>query len=286
MVTRMSKNEQGEYRCNSCDYTTSRLSNYRRHLMTPKHKMVTNGNMCEHVQGVVCPVCQKVYSHRSGLSRHRKNCIEPSHNDTNRLLEELVQDQGVIKAKLEDLAKHPSSVTFAPKKMTMNVFLDVACKDALNFSDFVNKISVTMSDLDYSRENGYVEGMSNILTRSLQGLSPLARPIHCSDSRRLVFYIKDDDSWNRDGKEKLEGSLDLITKKQVIQIKQWEKENEGWESNERKVNEWMSVVRSVMGEHDPEQHSAEKTQVLRTLTANTELKCAMGALQNEVNPPL
>ena len=85
------------------------------------------------------------------------------------------------------------------------------------------KISVTMSDLDYSRENGYVEGMSNILTRSLQGLSPLARPIHCSDSRRLVFYIKDDDSWNRDGKEKLEGSLDLITKKQVIQIKHWRK---------------------------------------------------------------
>ena len=282
----MSKNEQGEYRCVPCDYTTSRLSNYRRHLLTPKHKMITNGNTNEQASGLECPVCHKIYRHRSGLSRHRKNCIESSHGDTNALLKELVKDQGVIKAKLEDLAKTPSSVTFAPKKMTMNVFLDVACKDAVNFSDFVNRISVTMSDLDYSRENGYVEGMSNILTRSLQGLSPLTRPIHCSDSRRLVFYVKDDDAWNRDGKEKLEGSLDVITKKQVIQIKQWEKENEGWESNERKVDEWMSVVRSVMGEHDPEQHSAEKTQVLRTLTAKTELKCAMGALQNAENPPL
>jgi hypothetical protein len=68
------------------------------------------------------------------------------------ILESIVHDQGVIKDKLEDLAKHPSSVTLSPKKMTMNVFLDVACKDAMNFGDFVDRISVTMSDLAYSRD--------------------------------------------------------------------------------------------------------------------------------------
>ena len=191
MVTIMSKNEHKIYVCGPCDYSTSRLSNYQRHICTPKHKMVTNGNTNEQDKSLTCPDCGRTYRHRSGLSRHRKRC-ERALAPSTKILESIVRDQGVIKSQLEDLAKTPTSVTLAPKKMTLNVFLDVACKDAMNFADFVDRISVTMSDLDYSRENGYVEGMGNILSRSLQQLSPLSRPIHCTDKRRLVFYVKDD----------------------------------------------------------------------------------------------
>jgi hypothetical protein len=273
----MSRNEHDEYACGMCDYTTSRLNNYRRHILTPKHQMVTNGNMNEQPHGVVCPDCHKIYRHRSGLSRHRRAC-KGGNNAMHEILESIVHDQGVIKDKLEDLAKHPSSVTLSPKKMTMNVFLDVACKDAMNFGDFVDRISVTMSDLAYSRENGYAEGIGNILNRALEGVSPLDRPIHCSDKKRLVFYVKDDDAWQRDGREKIAGSLELITQKQVHQIKRWERENEGWEGNDRKVGEWMAVVRNVMGDSEPQQREADKTQVLRTITGTTELKGAMDTI--------
>ena len=280
----MSRNEHGEYACVACDYTTSRLSNFRRHVTTPKHQMVTNGNQKEQGIGLECPTCRRTYRHRSGLSRHRRDCgsdvgmVDPHHAD---ILQAIVEDHSVMKSKLEHLANTPTSVTIAPKRMTLNVFLDVACKDAMNFDEFVERISVTMSDLDYSRENGYVEGMSNILARTLQGMSPLARPIHCSDKRRLIFYVKDDDAWQRDGKERIQDSLGLITQKQVMQIKEWERNHMGWENNEAQVAEWITVVRSVMGDHDPEQHEAEQTQVLRTLTATTELKYAMDSAQNE-----
>lgn len=273
----MSKNEQGEYFCEPCDYRTSRMSNFRRHVCTPKHKMVTNGNINEQPYFLECEDCGKKYRHRSGLSRHRKTC-KGGVSDASKILDSIVRDQGVIKSKLEDLAKTPTSVTLAPKKMTLNVFLDVACKDAMNFADFVERIRVTMSDLDYSRENGYVEGMGNILSRSLQALSPLSRPIHCSDKRRMVFYVKDDDAWQRDGGEKIAGSLDLITQKQVHQIKHWERNHVGWESDDTKVSEWMEVVRSVMGNPEPQQRDADKAQVLRTLTSATELKGAMDSV--------
>lgn len=277
----MSKNEHGDFVCEPCDYRTSRISNYQRHNCTPKHKMVTNGNTNEQDNLLTCPDCGKSYRHRSGLSRHRKSC-ERAQSSSDGILESIVRDQGVIKSKLEDLAKAPKSVTIAPKKMTLNVFLDVACKDAMNFADFVNCISVTMSDLDYSRENGYIEGMGNILSRSLQQLSPLSRPIHCSDKRRMVFYVKDDDAWQRDGGDKITGSLDLITQKQVQQIKEWERNHEGWEADERKVGEWMAVVRNVMGNAEPVQREADKVQVLKTLTTTTELREAMESInQNE-----
>lgn len=236
--------------------------------------MITNGNTNEQYKLLTCPDCGKTYRHRSGLSRHKKTC-EHALKGSDEILENIVRDQGVIKSKLEDLAKTPKSVTISPKKMTLNVFLDVACKDAMNFADFVDRISVTMSDLDYSRENGYVEGMGNILSRSLQQLSPLTRPIHCSDKRRMVFYVKDDDSWQRDDGEKITGSLDLITHKQVQQIKEWERNHEGWEADDRKVSEWMAVVRNVMGNPEPTQLEADKAQVLKTLTGTTELKEAM-----------
>ena len=50
------------------------------------------------------------------------------------------------------------------------------------------------------------------------------RPIHCSDKKRLQFYIKDSDKWEKDKThEKLDKTIDDITRKQFFHIKEWEK---------------------------------------------------------------
>ena len=89
------------------------------------------------------------------------------------------------------------------QNMTINVFLNEQCKDALNLTDFVQNIKVTLEDLQYTKDNGFVNGFVNgaahIITKQLQDLEPTQRPIHCSDKKRLQFYVKDDDKW---GKEK------------------------------------------------------------------------------------
>ena len=35
---------QGKFICKSCDYSTSNRSNWKKHIMTPKHKNGNNGN--------------------------------------------------------------------------------------------------------------------------------------------------------------------------------------------------------------------------------------------------
>ena len=75
-------------------------------------------------------------------------------------------------------------------KMTINMYLNKECKDAMNLTDFVEKVQVSLADLKYTTENGYVKGISNILVKNLTDLDPKDRPIHCSDKKRMQFLCE------------------------------------------------------------------------------------------------
>ena len=70
------KNDQ-KYFCELCDFTTSRKSQYDRHLLTLKHqnrekynKNTTNYNQ---KSSMICE-CGKEYNHRASLYNHKKKC--------------------------------------------------------------------------------------------------------------------------------------------------------------------------------------------------------------------
>lgn len=252
------------FRCDKCGYATERAGNWRRHLATPKHRE----NAVR--EGVVCGDCGKVYRHRSGLSRHRAKCPGPQQGALacTSVLERLVEQNGVIAEKLTELAKR--EVHDGPR-MTLNIFLNGPCRNAMNLSDFVDGVQVTMSDLDYTRDNGYAEGMSRVFSRHLRGLEPTARPIHCTDAKRLTFYVKDQDKWERDDHEKLRGSIGKIARKHVVQVKEWERANPDWEATESGADAWAKMVREVTS---CPQGSAE-TSVLRALSITTDVGAGM-----------
>jgi hypothetical protein len=60
-----------------------------------------------------------------------------------------------------------------------------------------------MSDLESLGRLGFVEGMSNIILKNLKALDVHKRPVHCSDSKREVMYVKDQDKWEKEGEEKI-----------------------------------------------------------------------------------
>ena len=82
--------------------------------------------------------------------------------------------------------------------ISINLFLNQECKNAMNLTDFIDQLQVSLEDLDYSKNNGFVAGVTNIFTKQLKDMDPKDRPIHCSDTKRLQFYVKDDDKWARD----------------------------------------------------------------------------------------
>jgi hypothetical protein len=108
-----------------------------------------------------------------------------------------------------------SHVNSHNKTFNLNVFLNETCKDAMNIMDFVDSIKLQLSDLEKVGKNGYVEGISDIITSNLKALDVTQRPIHCTDKKREVLYIKDENKWEKedDEKKKLRKAIKRVASK-------------------------------------------------------------------------
>ena len=159
--------------------------------------------------------------------------------------------------------------------MTINVFLNEQCKNALNLTDFVQNIEVTLEDLQYTKDNGFVNGVTNIVTKQLQDLKPTERPIHCSDKKRLQFYVKDDDKWEKDvDNKKLDDAVRDVKLKLPKSLTEWEKMNPSYKKDPKLMDEWMNIMAGIT-EGDIGNTLKEKLALKRKIATYIELKEAM-----------
>ena len=295
------ENQKFKYSCRECGFNTKNLRDFNRHKKTKKHKKKTQlGSMVTNEKKFFCP-CGKLYKYNSGLSKHKKTCqffleikngkkmenmenmekmediIISNHSDSeNQILKELLEQNKTLIDKLTTMANEPKIVNYQNcnnKKMTVNVYLNEKCKDAMNLSDFMQKLRITLDDLTYTKQKGYVEGISNIFVKHLADLNPTERPIHCSDKKRLQFYVKDENRWEKDQKNrKLEKTIHDVSIKQIQQVGKWEKENPNFENDDRLLNEWQETVHAVMGGGDDKLRKKRRELILKSISSNTEIK--------------
>jgi len=214
------KKGQFEYYCEKCDFNCSKKYSWERHLFTSKHTQETNGSISETQKGqnwhtICCENCNKEFKTRSGLWKHSKLCIYEDNNPEidvdkkDELIDYLMKENKEIKELILELAKKDSynncnnTVNSHNKAFNLNFFLNETCKDAMNIMDFVDSIKLQLSDLEKVGELGYVEGISNIITKNLKELDVHKRPIHCTDKKRETIYIKDQDKWEKEDEEKM-----------------------------------------------------------------------------------
>jgi len=217
--------------CNFCDYKCCKSSDYNKHILTLKHKKETNGLQMDDknspLDKYICE-CGNEYKYRQGLWKHKNNCrrvlspkmspLQASNSDfkilTNLVLDvvkqnkELTQQNSVLTNKIVDICKIGNTnicnnnVNSNNKTFNLNVFLNETCKDAMNITDFVDSLKLQLSDLETVGRLGYVEGISNIIVKNLKAMDVHKRPVHCSDSKREVMYIKDENKWEKENNEK------------------------------------------------------------------------------------
>ena len=145
------------------------------------------------------------------------------------------------------------------QKMSINVYLNEYCKNAMNLTDFLKELTVSLDDLQYTKEHGYVKGISNIFMKQLKDLKPTERPIHCSDTKRLQFYIKDENKWEKDkSHEKIDESIQDITIKQIKHIREWEKENPNYLKDEKLLIEWHNIFIMFFNDDDDDTRNKNK----------------------------
>lgn len=170
------------------------------------------------------------------LKKEIKNLDNPK--QTNFLTNEIVESIGKI-------AGNNCNNT---NNISINMYLNENCKNAMNLEDFVRNITVSLQDLDYSTQNGYAKGIANIFMKQLEGLDPTKRPIHCSDKKRLQFYVKDDDKWEKDNDNvKLTNSIKNVGMEQVKKMTTWEKKHPDYMKNPEELNEWQKMLENISG---------------------------------------
>lgn len=206
--------------CEYCDFKCSKKSNHLKHLSTLKHINRTKLNELEiknakKCQEYICKYCNKNYNARNSLWYHEKKCGEA--NEKNEIIEKnelelnkdmfmlLLKENAEMKTmlfKVLENGTHNTNTTNTTnshnKTFNLQVFLNETCKNAMNITDFLNSIELELSDLEDVGELGYVDGISNIIINNLKKLDVTTRPIHCTDVKREILYVKDKDKWEKE----------------------------------------------------------------------------------------
>ena len=239
--------------CEKCAFKCYMKCDWDRHLLRPKHQNMAFGNDLEikKLKKTYFCECGKEYLSSSGLWKHKTKCvIELEKNDTISSLVEQDQDEdkGQYKDKEKDkekgkekdpsdkelimmlvkqntelleVIKHGTHHTTnnnntINKTFNLQVFLNETCKDAMNIMEFVEHIEIQLGDFLKVGEKGYVEGISHIITSNLKALDVTKRPIHCTDKKRDILYIKDEDKWEKDeNKIKIRKAIKKISNKNI-----------------------------------------------------------------------
>ena len=223
MDTLKSKKEETEFICEKCHFKCSKKYNLDRHLLTDKHSRIHFGYILdtkkegkeekEQNYNYIC-CCGNKYKYSQGLSKHKIKCKfnnEDSENPDKKdeLINYLIKENQEFKnlileiVKKDTITNNNNTITTNShnKTFNLNVFLNETCKDAMNIMDFVDSLKLQLSDLENMGKIGFVAGISNIIVKNLNSLDETKRPVHCTDAKREVMYVKDEDKWEKENEE-------------------------------------------------------------------------------------
>jgi hypothetical protein len=263
------------FECFVCRFVCSKKGDWNRHITTVKHKKLTDPNnfTSKNTNEIQCK-CGKIYKHKSSLSLHKKTCVDKKEliedfdisNQPNEkaLIMMLIKDNEALqklvieqsKSMLELCKNGTNNTTNSNNNISNNktfnlqFFLNEECKDALNINEFVSSIKMDLDDLEITGKLGYVEGVTRIINKNLHDLDKTKRPIHCSDVKREVLYIKDENQWIKEyetNKPVLTRAIKQIAHENIKQISEWQKKHPDCIYRDSKNNDkYLNIVSNAM----------------------------------------
>ena len=247
--------------------------------------------------------CGKNYKSRQGLYVHKKKCtfIELNNNNENSIItiendnskNQLTLSNDVILKLINDnkelkniiveqqiqMGKQQEQISeLIPKvgnnnntqnnKFNINVFLNEKCKDAINMTDFIKSIEVSLQQLDFTKQNGLANGLSKTIMDNMNKLSLYERPLHCTDVKRETLYIKDENEWTKDAsREKIKRAIKKASGKNYNALQDWKDENPDFLKNDSKTEYFTKTITTI-----GKPTESIDTKVIKNLCKETYIK--------------
>jgi hypothetical protein len=266
MVTLITSTLKPDFHCENCDFKCIKKGDWTRHISTSKHQRMLNvtkndENLHKNINSYSCENCDKIYNSRNGLWSHKKKCTVEKENpdivdvlinenkEFKNVIIELLKNNSDLQTKMFDVCKNSNinsnnTINSHNKTFNLQFFLNEQCKDAINIMDFVNTFQLQFSDFERIGELGYVEGISNIIIDKLSEMDIYKRPIHCSDAKREIMYVKDKDVWEKENatNSKIRLAVRHISKKNSDMVRPWLVKHPGALDSDHHLNDAYQVM--------------------------------------------
>ena len=302
MVHKKSPKVAPKYYCEKCDYSSNKKTDYNKHLLTIKHNGTFFGdNGTFFGDNGTCPkwecLCGKIYKFHSGYYRHKKICtkkedagieqtvteavaeVEPKvavaeqvlPNNTNAFVD-ILKMLASQQQQLIELAKEGKNVTNQQNitnHFNLNFFLNEKCKDALTITEFVSSIQLQLKELEKFEYLDFAQGMSEIFIQRLKETDIHKRPIHCSDLKREIFYIKEEnDKWEKENEEKdrIKKAIKEVANKNIKQIPEWVNKHPNCVDYYHKDNDtYMNIISNTMYAGNKEEQDTNMNKIIKNI---------------------
>jgi hypothetical protein len=296
-----------KYFCKICNFATNKKGNWNSHIVTRKHLSNKNekvylckcglqykhmSSLCKHRKKCIVAIDKE--NDIENLDNNSENNSEiSSENDSNidkktinadLIMEFLQQSKDMQKLLMEQNRELQNTVLELSKKQNvtnnyqqnnitnnnfnLNLFLNEQCKDAINMTDFLESIQLTVSDLEATGRLGYVPGISRILVNKLKELDVYTRPLHCTDLKRETVYVKNNNAWEKESsqKNKMRHVIKRIAKKNLQQLPAWQAQNPDFvKLDTQENNDFLKISLNSLGSCDPENEEKDMNKIMRNV---------------------
>ena len=284
------------YYCPICEYNTNNKKDFNKHMETDKHKdMIKYNNL--HTNK--CTDCNKTFCSNASLRRHNKvihqhkietqqpatnnisiekelfmNFVNDHKDFKNLLFEQLKKEKELTNffvdntnkiVEIAKLANHNNNNTKnshnnTKNKFNLNFFLNEQCKNAINLSEFIESVQVELEDVTNIGKVGFVNGITSIILRHLHKLDIHTRPIHCTDLKREVLHIREENKWNKEtDKKSIKKCVDKIAHKNCQKIVTWQDTfQDSSILDSPAYNLWLEIIGQSMNTGDRGDRNTEK----------------------------
>ena len=187
----------------------------------------------------------------SAVASATASAVASSEFNMMKMVEQLMEQNKTLQTQIIELSKERNMVinntnnTTNNQQFNLQVFLNTECKDAIKLSDFVKSLNITLEDLEFTKNNGLIEGVSSIIVNNLRGMDVHKRPIHCTDAKRETMYVKTDEWIKDDNFANIKKFIYLTSCYQIKRIQEWIDAHPGWESSEKLHTEYLALCKEL-----------------------------------------
>ena len=178
-----------------------------------KHKLSCNKQTCQKVNETETTIeSQNIVIHQNALSNDNHMNEPMMYKLFNEMFESNKEFKQIIleqQTKMMEMASKPSmnnsnnsnNNNNNKTNITVNMFLNEHCKDAMTINNFLKSINPSTDQLMYMTNEGNRNGLIQIMNDSLCSMKITERPIHCTDIKRNTNWVKKDDGWIKENEQ-------------------------------------------------------------------------------------